>query len=604
MNRAIAEPAAGRSDLLFEQLPLALAGQAAALAALMLLLPELAGQPLRLLAPGLLGLVRLLAARRAARSAGLQAERERMRLWALPALAGAAVWGVLLALSMPEVDEVRRMALVMLAAALALGSPAAPSGVAWLQAALTGLPVAAMALKLASDRPLQALPMLALLLAGALVGQHHRHSFSRLMRLRRHAALLTAQIAAEKDAADAARAAAEAATQARTRFFAGASHDLRQPLHALVLFTESLRQRNRDPALDDSIDSIAGAVDALEHLFDRLLDLSSLEAGAVRVDERPFHLRELYARLKLHFEPQAFDKGLSLTFRGGRHAARADPVLVERILRNLVSNAIRCTEDGGVLVSCRRRGDRLLLQVWDSGCGIEAAVLPRIFDEFYQGRPAGECEGAPARRGRGLGLAIARRLAGLMGLALAVRSRPGHGTVFALELAPASDAEVEAARRLPSPSWSSPTLQGRHVVRITGTADPAADEAAALLRAWGAQVSAFSGTDGLAEWAAVQPQVPALLIVDRRLPGAAATPGAGQDGLEPVRMLRQVFGRPVPAVLLAGEGEPAGEPAEPDVHLLSRPVAPNRLRAMVGSKLGPRAPAAFPAATVQSRTPT
>ena len=152
MNRAIAEPAAGRADLLFEQLPLALAGQAAALAALMLLLPELAGQPLRLLAPGLLGLVRLLAARRAARSAGLQAEHERMRLWALPALAGAAVWGVLLALSMPEVDEVRRMALVMLAAALALGSPAAPSGVAWLQAALTGLPVAAMALKLASDR--------------------------------------------------------------------------------------------------------------------------------------------------------------------------------------------------------------------------------------------------------------------------------------------------------------------------------------------------------------------------------------------------------------------------------------------------------------------
>ncbi|MFM2341955.1 MAG: hypothetical protein RLZZ592_1608 [Pseudomonadota bacterium] len=500
----------------------------------------------------------------------------------------AATWGGVTAVLLPQVDALHRLALLMPVAFLCLGSPTTPFGLAWLQAALAGLPALAGVMWLRPFEPLLALLATILLLGSTLAGLHHRRTFLVQQVLRDRAALLAAQLAQEKEVAEEARAAAEAATRARTSFFAAASHDLRQPLHALVLFTESLRLRNRDAGLNETIGRMAGAVDALEHLFDRLLDLSSLDAGAVQVDERAFRLREVYARLKLHFEPQAFDKGLSLSFRGGRHAALADPVLVERILRNLVSNAIRFTEDGGVLVSCRARDGTLLLQVWDSGRGIPAEMQSRIFDEYCQIGPPDTDEPAP-RRGRGLGLAIVRKLADLMGLPLQVQSRPGRGTVFTLRLRQASAAQIEEAGRLPAaPVWSSPTLQGRHVVCI-GEQAAAEAGAAGLLRGWGARVTGLASGAGLAGWVAGQPAAPDLLIVDGRL-------ADGRGGLIAVRTLRQLFGHPVPAVLLQAPGEMLPEPPESDVHALTCPVAPNRLRAMVGSKLAPR--------LVQSRTPT
>ena len=526
------------------------------------------------------------------------------RLW----LPGVLAWGLATAWLLPRADDPLRLALLVPIALLCLGSPAVSLGRAWLQAGLAGLPVLAAVLMPPFDAR-RAWLVTVLLLGATLLGLHHRRLFLTQQVLRDRTALLMAELAAEKEAAEEARAVAEAATRARTSFFTAASHDLRQPLHALVLFTKSLQLRNRDPGLDETLGQLAGAIESLDHLFDRLLDLSSLDAGAVKVDARAFHLREVYARLKPHFEPQAFDKGLSLSFRGGRHAALADPVLVERILRNLLSNAIRFTEDGGVLVSCRSRPEGLLLQVWDSGPGIDDAQLPRIFDEYYQVGPGeGAAEEPVPRRGRGLGLAIVRRLALLMALPLRVDSRPGHGTVFTLQLPVASAAQIEAASRMPpAPMRTLPTLQGIHVVCI-GEAAAAEQGAAGLLRGWGASVSAFASATGLAAWAAVQPRVPALLIADARLP-------SGADGLAPVRLLRRSFGQAVPAVLLLHQlpaGDPTGStftPHEPDVHALPHPVAPNRLRAMVGAKLGPR-PAATPAVppkaggTVQSRSPT
>ncbi|MFM2345473.1 MAG: hypothetical protein RL654_226 [Pseudomonadota bacterium] len=525
------------------------------------------------------------------------------RLWLLAVLA----WGLATAWLVPRADDPLRLALLVPVALLCLGSPAAPLGRAWLQAGLAGLPVLVAVLMPPVDM-LRASLVAMLLLGASLLGLHHRRLFLTQQVLRDRTALLMAELAAEKEAAEEARSVAEAATRARTSFFTAASHDLRQPLHALVLFTKSLQLRNRDPGLDETLGQLAGAIESLDHLFDRLLDLSSLDAGVVKVDARAFHLREVYARLTPHFEPQAFDKGLSLSFRGGRHAALADPVLVERILRNLLSNAIRFTEDGGVLVSCRLRPEGLLLQVWDSGRGIDDVQLPRIFDEYYQvGSGEGEAatEEPVPRRGRGLGLAIVRRLALLMALPLRVSSRPGHGTVFTLQLPLASAAQIEAASRMPpTPPRPLPTLQGIHVVCI-GEAAAAEPGVAGLLRGWEATVSAFASPVGLAAWAAVQPQVPALLIADARLP-------SGADGLAPVRLLRGIFGQPVPAVLLLHQlppGDPTGStfaPHEPDVHGLPHPVPPNRLRAMVGAKLGPRppSPSAGAVGTVQSRSPT
>lgn len=514
------------------------------------------------------------------------------RRWAWSTLSCAGVWTLSLFWLYPLGNELQRAGLLALLACLAIGSATAGHrvtlfGVGCMVVAavwqLVVLPDADGRSALSPSPWAGVLVMAGVVLGIALVGYHQRKFFLRLLSAQQHSGLLAAQLAAEKDIAEEARLEAEAATRARTQFFIAASHDLRQPLHALVLFTESLRLRNKDAVLVPTIASIGESVDALEALFDKLLDLTSIDSGAIVVEPRLFHMRELYARLKLHFEPQAFDKGLGLDFVGGRHAVRADPLLVERILRNLVSNAIRCTEDGGVLVSCRARSGRLLIQVWDTGLGIDERLLPRIFDEFYQVRaPAGP--DPSSRKGLGLGLAIGRRLAELLDAPLSVRSRPGHGTVFSLLLplgSAAQPGELAAAPLAATPAWTGPTLAGRHVVLVGAELETGPDGPGAMLQAWGAQVSAFCNAAQVLDWSTSQGRLPDLVLVGR-------TPAHERGGVDLVRALRQVFGVTLPAVLLS-DGDGDGPPAtETGIHLLARPVAPNRLRAMVNFKLSTR----------------
>lgn len=384
--------------------------------------------------------------------------------------------------------------------------------------------------------------------------------------------------------AEEARRAAEAANRAKTQFFAAASHDLRQPLHAMGLFAEALRQRTHEPEVAKLVNSINESVDALEGLFGELLDITRIDTGGVDVNPAPVRMRELFARLRLHFEPTAFEKGLMLSFRGEQHIAQADPVLLERVLRNLVSNAIRYTDDGGVLVSCRQRGGRLLVQVWDSGIGISDANLPRIFDEFFQAQGNRPLE-AHHRKGLGLGLAIVKRLAGLMEAPLSVRSRQGHGTVFSLEVplgkAPRTiDVGSPGGVKLPL----GLTLEGRHIVVVE-------DEAAVreglvvLLQAWGATVTAFETLqalqDGLVTLGATPPD---LALVDYRLP-------QGHTGVEALKLMRGHWSAAVlPAIVITGSslGGHEDEAVEQDFHLLIKPVLPNKLRAMIAFKLNVR----------------
>jgi two-component system, sensor histidine kinase len=362
------------------------------------------------------------------------------------------------------------------------------------------------------------------------------------------------------------------------------------------LFAEALRQRIRDPEVASLVNSINESVDALEGLFGELLDITRIDTGGVDVHPEPVRLKELFGRLRLHFEPTAFEKGLMLSFRGGQHVAMADPVLLERVLRNLVSNAIRYTDDGGVLVSARlRRAEdgrpaRLLLQVWDSGIGISEANLPRIFDEFFQaqgGRPLQ----AHQRKGLGLGLAIVKRLAALMEAPIDVRSRSGHGTVFSLEVpvgrAPRS---ADAAPALASKAALGLTLQGRRVVVVE-------DELAVreglvvLLQAWGAEVQSFDTVAAVEQWlasAAAQDRsgapAPDLLLVDYRLP-------EGRTGLEALAALRAHWPQQrLPAILITGSslGGHEEEAVAHDFHLLIKPVLPAKLRAMIAFKLGVR----------------
>ena len=388
--------------------------------------------------------------------------------------------------------------------------------------------------------------------------------------------------------AEEARRAAEAANRAKTQFFAAASHDLRQPLHAMGLFAEALRQRSHDPEVASLVHSINESVDALEGLFGELLDITRIDTGGVEVHPAPVRMRDLFQRLRLHFEPVAFEKGLMLSFRGEQQVTHADPVLLERVLRNLVSNAIRYSDDGGVLVSCRLRtaaaGPLLLLQVWDSGIGIAEASLPRIWDEFFQVHGNRPLE-AHQRKGLGLGLAIVKRLAGLLQVPISVRSRVGHGTVFSLELpvgkAPRRSLETTSASvKLPI----GLTLDGRLIIVVEDEA-VVREGLVVLLQAWGARVIAFDTIAALEAWLAtpgIEP--PDLQLVDYRLP-------EGRTGIEALVAMRARWPeRKLPAIMITGStmGGHEDEAVTHDYHLLIKPVLPNKLRAMIAFKLGVR----------------
>lgn len=410
---------------------------------------------------------------------------------------------------------------------------------------------------------------------------------ARCRRLEHRLARQREQARAAHASAEQAREVAEAALQARTQFFSAASHDLRQPLHALVLFADALRERCRDPDVLHLTGGITDAVRALDGLFDELLDLTWIDHGGVELHPQSFPFERVFERLRPHHEPVAFDKGLVFELRGGRHWLQADEQVLERILRNLVANAIRYTEDGGVLVTCRPRRGQFLIQVWDTGVGIAPQAQERIFDEFYQ--VSGEHRlASPHRKGLGLGLAIVKRLAGLMQADLQLCSRPGQGSVFSLT--------VPAGR--PQEAPSPPPAQVRQQAMLTSTSlvdrclvvveDDEAVRAGLtlLLTGWGADVIGFPDLASVQAWVS-QPCVrcPDLLIVDHGLPQQVTAP-------QVIRLLRERFQPDLPAIVITGEvPRPDGGGAAPaGHHLLRKPVAPNKLRAMIAAKLPRRPP--------------
>ena len=437
-----------------------------------------------------------------------------------------------------------------------------------------------------------------------ILARTYRQALQRAIDLKVQANELLAQLRVEKQAAEAARHEAEVANRAKTQFFTAASHDLRQPLHAMGLFAEALRQRVHRPAgppqgsiaeggarsvVDDPevaqlVNSINESVDALEGLFSELLDITRIDNGGVEVHEQHFAVGDILRKLRLNFEPSAFEKGLSLRLRSGERVVFADPLLVERILRNLVSNAIRYTNDGSVLVSCRRRGDRVLLQVWDTGIGIRESERTRIFEEFYQVPNTGVVS-PEQRKGLGLGLAIVKRLADLMHAPLSVSSQAGRGTVFTLEL-PVGKAPRAVAQAVPGKGPLGITLEGRLVVIVED--EPAVRGGLeVLIKGWGAGIASFDSVAASAAWAAASdPGIvkPDLLIVDYRLEN-------GLNGVDAIKALRARFGAEVPAILVTGStmtGHEMDAQAH-NFHLLIKPVVPNKLRAMIAFKLGVKA---------------
>ena len=361
---------------------------------------------------------------------------------------------------------------------------------------------------------------------------------------------------------------AEQATQAKSRFLAAASHDLRQPTHALGMFVTRLAQLPHDDQTRQLICNLEDSVRAMQNLLDGLLDISRLEAQAVQVKLAPFALSGLFAQLQHDLAQTATDKGLRLRVRACPAWVMSDATLLYRILLNLVGNALRYTERGGVLVACRsvNSGAQLQIQVWDSGIGIAPEHQHEVFKEFYQvGNAARD-----RNKGLGLGLSIVQRTADLLNHSLGMVSRPGAGTRFTLTLSEVPPAEPPPDSMNPEVTQGD-DLQGAEVLVIE---DDALVRSAlvGLLSGWGIRVHEAKGlteAQGLIHRGAT----PALILSDYRLQD-------GDNGIDVVQKLRSQLQTTVPACLMSGDTD-AGLMAAAQaagLTLLHKPVRPAKLR--------------------------
>src|SRR5712691_1712626 len=315
----------------------------------------------------------------------------------------------------------------------------------------------------------------------------------------------------------------EEANLAKSRFLAAASHDLRQPLHALNLFVTQLRTETDQAEKSRVTAQIDAAVTAMNDLFNALLDISKLDAGVLAPELTTFPVAQLLKHMETTFAPAAREKGLRLQFVPSAAWVRSDFILLERILLNLVSNAIRYTVRGGVLVGCRGRGQQLRIEVWDSGIGIPEDQRENIFGEFCQ-LAASERD---RRGGLGLGLAIVDRLCRLLDHRLELTSTLGRGSRFAVSL-PSVAAPQEASEHAPK-AMADPA-SGKLIVVIEDDA-LALDAMRGLLRRWGCLVvTAESESEALASLVD-DDQLPDLIISDYRLAG-------GHTGIEAIQRLR------------------------------------------------------------------
>jgi signal transduction histidine kinase/FixJ family two-component response regulator len=389
---------------------------------------------------------------------------------------------------------------------------------------------------------------------------------------------LIGELTAQTSAAESARAAAETADRAKSQFLAAASHDLRQPLHAMGLFAAALAARARDPEVKPLVASIHASVEALENLFAQLLDLSRLDAGALRPDRTEVALDPLFDRLAADFAPQAAAHGLALRVVATTALIDSDPLLLERILRNLVANALRYTPAGGVVLGARRRGGAVRIDVVDTGVGIAAADRNRVFDEFVQ---IGATAPRGGGRGMGLGLAIVRRLCALLDHPLEVVSRPGRGSRFSI-MAPramlcGAPAEARPTQPAALPAAQVAGFRGRRIVVVDD--DPAVVAAMhALFTSWGADV--VGGEDALSALAALGHPPADLIVADLRL-------ADGGSGIEAIEQLRAVLGSATPALVVSGdtsEGARA-EALAAGIRLLSKPVIASALKAAAESAM-------------------
>ncbi len=370
--------------------------------------------------------------------------------------------------------------------------------------------------------------------------------------------------------AQAARARAEEASLAKSRFLAAASHDLRQPLHSLSLLLDHAVHTSTDPQVEHILQQATRSADSLGRLFTGLLDLSRLDAGSLTAVVRPVSLKALLRWLENDFRSLAQEKGLALDCDTPDAWVCSDPAMLERMLRNLLHNAVKYTEAGRIELRAVTAELEVRLSVHDTGIGIAPADRDRIFEEYFQVRN-------PARdrsRGVGLGLAIVKRMGQLLGHAIEVETEPGRGSTFTVtvprceppgSLAASPRASSLAAEDAATPQASLDALRGTVVVVIEDDAD-VSEAMATLLRDWGCQAVVAGGSAGAIAQLDAAGLAPDAILADWRL-------GGDENGLQAIERLNARFGER-PAAIVTGEISPADlqVPRQMSVSVLQKPV--------------------------------
>lgn len=382
---------------------------------------------------------------------------------------------------------------------------------------------------------------------------------------------LAQELEKQKQTAEDALKLAEDANRSKSRFLAAASHDLRQPVHALGLFVAAAKHPTTAQEQALIIDNMGSAVASLAALFDSLLDISRLDSGILQPEIKTVFLQPILQKLATEYASEAREKKLEFRVHCSDVVICTDPLLFERMIRNLLSNALRYTHSGGILVACRKRGALALVEVWDTGIGIAPEKQAQVFEEFYQiGNPKRD-----RRNGVGLGLAIVKRIAALLAHPLHLNSRVGRGTRFSIEVPISGHSGNATESSTQAVYHDEMALFGVVIVVIDDEAEILA-AVELLLKQWGcAVIAADSGAQALLKLQA-DDKVPDLILSDYRLRD-------DETGIGAIRALRLVFGDGIPALLVTGDTAPAQlrEAAASGLEVLHKPLNAQQLKRML-----------------------
>jgi signal transduction histidine kinase len=490
-----------------------------------------------------------------------------------------ALWGALVWMCMETATTGGSILLLALLAAIAGNAVSllAPVLVLYVGLVLPMLALGASKLWLMGTTANMAMAICCILYVAGQFGQarNNGRSIRESVALRFENVDLIERLKVESTLAQTARQEAENANQAKSRFLAAASHDLRQPIHALGLFLEVLSRSGLTPSQRRTLEHANAATLASSEMLNTLLDFSRIEAGVIHSRPQLCRLQPLLNKLENELAYQADAKGLVYRSKETSLAVVSDPALLELMLRNLISNAIRYTELGGVLIACRLRETQVAIEIFDTGIGIAADQQQAIFREFYQlGNPERD-----RRKGLGLGLAITDGLARSLGHRLSLRSVPGRGSVFRIYAPHAVESGHDTAwNEAQQPLEDRSTGFAGQTVLVIDDDETVRVGMCHLLSDWGYTCIAVESMEEALEVHLCCP--PDAIISDYRL-------RERQRGADVIRSLRAHFGRTIPALLITGDTAPERlrEAGSSGIPLLHKPVSPNELHQALGALL-------------------